>query len=470
MARALVRILGVFLAVLATSALLCLQVITAAHVDDASLRPVTIVAASLQSVVLIVLLWLAASHVVQTGRVPSTPRLNIIFGFELLACALAAAVSAVALAHLNISRADQAPPPPPEYQAQLLAASSVALALATALQLAAMILHFMSLRELVVGETDSAEVPGQRTRIYRVKSIPYIQTIQATQTRTGRGQPIPEMASVERPAPLVVAEPSSATKVGFFASPFAQVIRPSSSKTKLRAGERRPSSRESTPRESSVEQTSFDSWDTSSVDTHNRQVVLEMSSSPSVKPRGLETIPASPRPSRSPSPRTPAHLEPPRSVRTRRSYSPSTLRQREDSRLTASSSVDELHIHPLFRSDSQTPAPCATPGTSVLASPNAGHVISRRESMQSLARMRSGSLRSPLSHQPSLESTKLTIQGDAQQVDERDEDDEAEPERTSSSSERRMTPPVPAWLLSRGVQSGFDGVQQPVSADVKRTA
>ncbi|KAF4504389.1 hypothetical protein G6O67_008545 [Ophiocordyceps sinensis] len=402
MARALVRILGVFLAVLATSALLCLQVITAAHVDDASLRPVTIVAASLQSVVLIVLLWLAASHVVQTGRVPSTPRLNIIFGFELLA-------------------------------SQLLAASSVALALATALQLAAMILHFMSLRELVVGETDSAEVPGQRTRIYRVKSIPYIQTIQTTQTRTGRGQPIPEMASVERPAPLVVAEPSSATKAGFFASPFAQVIRPSSSKTKLRAGERRPSSRESTPRESSVEQTSFDSWDTSSVDTHNRQVVLEMSSSPSVKPRGLETIPASPRPSRSPSPRTPAHLEPPRSVRTRRSYSPSTLRQREDSRLTASSSVDELHIHP--------PVPIRLPDTGALC--HAGH-----------------------------ERPGITQCGtrDAQQVDERDEDDEAEPERTSSSSERRMTPPVPAWLLSRGVQSGFDGVQQPVSADVKRTA
>ncbi|KAM4054684.1 hypothetical protein HRG_005507 [Hirsutella rhossiliensis] len=463
MARALVRILGGFLAVLATSTLLCLQVITAAHVDDASLRPVTIVAASLQSAVLVVLLWLAASHIFQTGRVPSSRCLYVIFGFELLACALAAAVSAVALAHLSISRADQTPPPA-EYQAQLLAGSSVALVLATALQLVLMILHFISSRELVVGRADPAEMPAddQRTCISRVKSIPY------AQTRTGSDQTIREMASVERPAPLVIAEPSAGTKAGFFSSPFAQVIRPSSSKTKLLpAGERRPSSRESTPRGSSVEETSFDSWDTSSVDTHNRQVVLEMSSSPSAKPRGLETIPASPRPSRSPSPRTATDLEPPRSLRTRRSYSPSTLRQREDARLTASSSVDELHIHPLFRSDSQTPAPLASPGTSVLASPNAGQVISRRESMQSLARMRSGSLRSPLSHQPSLESTKLKIQGDGQQVDERDEDDEAGLERTSSGGDRRMTPPVPAWLLSPGPQSGFDPA---VLADVKRTA
>lgn len=440
MARALVRILGGFLAVLATSVLLCLQVITAAHVDKASLRPVTVVAAALQSAVIFVLLWLVASHIFRTARVPSTRWLVVIFSFELLACALAAGVSAVALAHLSILSPNQATQPA-EYQAQLLAGSSVALALATVLQLAFIVLHFVSVRELVMGRANSNKMraDARSTSISRVKSIPY------TQTRSNGVRAMREMASVERPSAAPVTEPPSGTKTGFFSSPFAQVIRPSSSKVKLLpAGQRRPSSRESTPRGSSIEDTLFDSWDTSSVDVHNRQVVLEMSSSPSVKPPGLETIPASPRPSRN--------------------SSPHTRRQREDVQLTASSSVDELHIHPLFRSDSQTPTPLASPGTSVVASPIAGQVITRRESMQSLARMRSGSLRSPLNHQPSLESTKLKIQGDGQQVDERDE---VELKRTSSGGERRMTPPVPAWLLSPGMQSGFDGAQQP---EAKRAA
>lgn len=385
MARALAPVLA-GLAGLATSTLVGLQVVAAAHVDDVSLRPVAAVAASLQSVVLVIVSWLAAYHLLQSARAPSARCRNAVFASELLTCATGAAASAVALAHLSNSRAQR---PPVRHEAHLLTATSVALALAAALQLAFLILHFMSSRERIVRGGLAAR--GPRPRLGRVKTVPY------TQTRTGG-----EMPLAESPAPLAMA--------GFFASPFAQAIRPSPSKAKLLpAGERRLSSRDSTPRGSSVDKSSFDSWDTSSVDTHNRQVVLDLSSSPPVKAGGLETIPASPMPSRSPNPRRAMTLEPPPRVRPRRSYSPNASRLRDEARPLASRSVDELHIHPLFRSDLQTPAPLASSGTSVVASPQAWQVLSRRESMQSLARMRSDSLRSPLSHQPSLESTKLKL-------------------------------------------------------------
>ncbi|PHH88624.1 hypothetical protein CDD83_7282 [Cordyceps sp. RAO-2017] len=477
MASAIWLVLSGTLAVLATSTALCLQIIAAVNIDDSPLRAATAAAASLQSVLLVILWWLAAASLFQTGKLPSTRRLGLAFGLELLACGLAAAVSAVSLARLANPAAD-APRAVVDFQAQLLTGTSVAVALAAVLQLAYLILHFVSSRRSALRQAGaSGEMPsdGRRSRSSRVKSVPY------SQTRTSGGDATQEMTSIQRPPPSATASTAS-DRASFFKSPFSQAIRPSSSKTKLlpagRESIRRPLSLDSIPPRSSMEDSSFDSWDTSSVDAHNRQVVLEMSS-PSIKPRGLETIPASPSDSRSPSPRTPLELEPPRSVRTSHSYN--TLRQMDEARLTGSSSVNELHIHPLFRSDSELPPPVASPNTIVLASPIAGQVLSRRESMQSLARMRSGSLpaarASPLAHQASLEGTKLKMQSDPQLVDERNETDEEEepeeeqeqaqgrPRGPAAKAERRMTPPVPAWLLSPGLPPANDSL-----TDVRRAA
>ncbi|POR34060.1 Uncharacterized protein TPAR_05723 [Tolypocladium paradoxum] len=458
MARSFLLTLGGTLAVLATSAAVCLQIIVAIHVQKPAPRTASIVAASLESVLLLILGWFAASKIWQPGKVPSSRCLNIAFGCEILACTLASAASAAALAYLGQSKAeDDDDAVLAACEAKLLAASSVAVALAIASQLMFMILHFVSSREIALGRTSStdtdtdADADSQRTPNFNVKSIRYSQT-------SPNSDQAQEMSSVERKdsAPSTMTRSTMGT-ISSFRTSVSQAIRPSSSRTKLLPAreQRRPPSLDFTPCRTSAEN-SFDSWDTSSVDAHNRQVVLEMSS----PPRGLETIPASPTASRSPSPGTALDLEPPRSLRRSRSYSSSTLRQLAEARLTPTSSANELHIHPLFRSDSPTPPPLATPGTSVVASPNAGQVISRRESMQSLNRMRSGSLpagRSPLSRQASFESTKLKRQGEAQG-------------EQGARGERKMTPPVPEWLLSPGMQASLAFVQQQAEAEAEAEA
>jgi hypothetical protein len=163
-------------------------------------------------------------------------------------------------------------------------------------------------------------------------------------------------------------------------------------------------------------------------------------------PRGrfLETIPASPA---SPISRTSisslaSELEPPPPVQRSRSYSPvAGLRERSE-RVNSSSS--ELHIHPLFRSDSTTPPPLATPGTVVLAAPNAGQVIAHRESIRSIRRLRSGS--SPLSRPGSGDHSRCSSL--RRPMNERDsirEDDEAH------EAEDEI---VPAWVLG-GIETGL---------------
>ncbi|PNY29892.1 Uncharacterized protein TCAP_00187 [Tolypocladium capitatum] len=449
MARSHLLTLGGALAVLATSSAVCLQIVVAIRIEKPALRAASIVAASLESVLLLILGWLAASNIWQPGKIPSSRCLSIAFGFEILACTLASAASAVALAHLGKSKAE-------DDEDAVLAASSATVTLAIVAQLMFVILHFVTSRAIALGKASSSETDAdsQRTPNFNVRSIRY------SRTSPGSVQ-AQEMASVEpKDSGSSTMTRSTMGTVGSFRTTVCQVIRPSSSKTRLLSAreQRRPPSLDSIPCRSSAENP-FDSWDTSSVDAHNRQVVLEMSSPPP-KSRGLETIPASPTASRSPSPGTRSDLEPPRSLRRSRSYSSSTLRQLEEARLTPTGSANELHIHPLFRSDSPTPPPVATPGTSVVASPNAGQVISRRESMHSLHRMRSGSVpacRSLLSLQASVESTKLKTQGDAHG-------------QQGVRSERKMTPPVPEWLLSPGMQASLTFVQKQAEAGVEAEA
>jgi hypothetical protein len=229
-----------------------------------------------------------------------------------------------------------------------------------------------------------------------------------------------------------------------FRSSLSQVVRPITSKTKLIQNIHksfRPTSLESSTRDTSISiEDGFDSWDTSTVDAESRQTVA--SASPT-QPRFLETIPASPTTSRSPSPGFPLDLEPPKARTRRRSYSPANSYKDLSKTRTMSpiESSAEAHIHPLFRTDSPTPPPTATPGTIVTAAPGAGQVISDRHTIRtvrSASRMRSGSLpSSPLMHSNSLDSIKIAI-----------EREERERERLEEAGgERTLTPPIPDWIL-----------------------
>jgi len=232
---------------------------------------------------------------------------------------------------------------------------------------------------------------------------------------------------------------SGSETVSSFRSSFTHVVRPITSKTRLISSNQkslyRPASVESMQRETIVTiEDGFDSWDTSAVDSQSRQTVESASPIP---PRFLETIPASPTGSRSPSPGFPLDLEPPKTRQRSRSYSPATS-VTDIHRPTRSPSGESLeaHIHPLFRSDSPTPPPAITPGTIVTAAPGAGSVISDRNSIRSISRMRSESLpSSPLMHSNSLESIKRTMEREDR-------------EREELGAERTLTPPIPEWILA----------------------
>ncbi|UNI14308.1 hypothetical protein JDV02_000949 [Purpureocillium takamizusanense] len=432
-------ILSGTLAVLLTIIGVGLQIAVSVRLDHEQ-RPIpkraAAVAATFEFVVLAVLVWLGVSRLFWPNKTLSGRRLIIALASQVGSCTLGAAASAASLASLSNSAAgDAANAELAAWESSMLAGSGVILALAIISQLSFLVVHFVSSRGPLSGSSSDADAESHRNPNTRVKGIRYSQT-----SPTGTKQ-APDEVYVERKS----SSPSTATKStrGTIRSTVSHAIRPSSSTKRLLSlrEKSRLASPESAPRRRSADN-SFDSWDTSSVDTHNRQVVLEMSS-PTIKaPGGLETIPASP---------TAAYmldgqeapLEPPPTLRRSRSYSASTLSQMEEARNSDSS---ELHIHPLFRSDSPTPPPLAMPGTSVVAAPQAGQVITRRESRQSLKRMRSSSLqtgRSPLSRQTSLENARLGRQS-------------ALPEEVEAANPgRKMTPPVPEWLLNPGMQASL---------------
>jgi len=131
-------------------------------------------------------------------------------------------------------------------------------------------------------------------------------------------------------------------------SSFQQVVRPITSKTKLIASKPpyRPPSIDTSREPATATEDGFDSWDTSAVDAQSRQVMESASPTP---PRFLETIPASPTTSRSPSPGFPLDLAPPKPRRRSRSYSPvNSMRDASRTSRTASptESLSEAHIHP----------------------------------------------------------------------------------------------------------------------------
>ncbi|PHH81096.1 hypothetical protein CDD82_1312 [Ophiocordyceps australis] len=407
MARNLGLVVNAILAVLATSTVICLHITAGVSIDRPMLRGASGLSAFFEAILLFILSWVALARMPQRTAACALPRsrLAICLALEMLLCTLATAASAVALICLA-QPSDESD----GTRGGLLAASSVAVALAAVLQATFFITHFLAVRHAAPCSA-SCDVDSEAA----ANTKPSRDSGQLNQSSSESR----EMASLARKD----STPSTTGTMNSLTAPPSQPILPGSSRSRLlptKKEQRRPESVDSLPERSSAED-SFDSWDTSSVDTHNRQVVVD-SLSPPLKSRLLETIPASPTTSRSPSPGTPTDLEPPpwAASATSPSGSSTSLRQRDEVLLSPPGSANESHIHPLFRSDSPTPPPVALPGTSVVASPNAGQVISRRESMQSLkSRKHSGSVacsKRSLGRQTSIEGSLLRQQSRHEQT------------------------------------------------------
>ncbi|KAF2232108.1 hypothetical protein EV356DRAFT_419805, partial [Viridothelium virens] len=129
----------------------------------------------------------------------------------------------------------------------------------------------------------------------------------------------------------------------------------------------------------------FDMWDTSMVDQQDKETVLYSQAT------GLETIPGSRpvSPARALDGPFPRESSPKaETVEVALPPSPTTEQQRQRNCTPTASSIrsqtihksrsstpDESHIHPLFRSDSPAP-PSTTPGTIITASPQGGQTLS----------------------------------------------------------------------------------------------
>ena len=456
MARSTAIVLGA-LALLATAGLIAIHVVFAIHILAGSpVRITSIVSSVMELAALATISWLFSACILTNARESTRRRLKGAFVLGLAVCVLAAASSAV-----NIILLSQAPPKMADHikvtQTQFLIGSSVLLAVCFALQLLFLAASFSNIRDAI------ASTPSLRFGREGTSSMPTVKSISYEKTSATAGREWPTNLVGPRKSPSSSSDMSRGENTTSLSASLSQAIHPVSSKTRLlstRSSEkRRPPSLDSNNFKTSREN-SFDSWDTSSVDAANRQIVMEASSPQPPKQRFLETIPASPTVSRSPSPGGSSlfSLEPPLPARRSRSYSPgSSRRDLREPVLREQRSNTELHIHPLFRSDSPTPPPVASPGTNVMASPNAGQVIVPKQSIRSLHRMRSGSLpttRSPLSRQGSLEDINGNKQKDEQDSIEEQEEDSSEQEE-AARSDADLTPPIPDWIMSAGKRTSL---------------
>ncbi|KAI0481719.1 hypothetical protein F4859DRAFT_512855 [Xylaria cf. heliscus] len=435
---------------LATAAIIALEVVLAYGTwsSTSPARVLAVIAVVAEAIVLILLITKLTKYIRGTNGHRSRRLWSTWFASDLVVSVLASVVS-VALLIVTGKTKDLPKNMANVPQINLVIGTAIALGFAFTGQLFFVVVYFAlhrlpdSEQALSLHTNDEGRLSPQLPM--RVKSVPYERTKPAlSQTRfSERGSS--EFAS----RPGTSSGRSAVETISSFSGSLSSVVRPIGSKTRLlsqasKSG-RRTGSFDSTGYRDriSVTEDGFDSWDTSSVDPRNRQMVLETSSP--IRSRFLETIPASPTTSRSPSPGFPLDLEPPKRGRRGRSYSPVPRAQQERIVMPPES---ELHIHPLFRSDSPGPPPAATPGTVVIAAPNAGQFITER----SVTRMRSGSLPnspSPLTRQGSYESFRKTPSPNHDHL--RPEDIAVE--------ERKMTPPIPEWVLNAGSRTSLTEYQ-----------
>lgn len=447
MKRALPFALGL-LALLTTIALICDGIVLAVQIsNDPLVQTTALISAALEAIVWVMLAWFVSTAIMKSMasilRRSSTKRLSISFGCAAVACLLAATMTVVNLARLaNLVDTEGSNDANQSY----LIASSVVLATTITCQLSFLSVYFLICRrnhdegvESLYTNDDTRPSPK-----FHVKSVPY----RKTRPSMAESRPATSAESVDvsfwedkKSHFHVTASPRSS---------MSQSIRSVPSKTRLGAikeRQRLPSLDSNAYRPSMDD---HDKWDASS--GYSRQ-----DSSPTFpafpKPRLLETIPASPIVPEGMNLAT--DLQPPPPIRQRsRSYSPVARKPRSmTSSPTPSASTEELNIHPLFRSDSPTPPPVATPGTSVTASPDAGKVLPHAPSNQSLRRLRSSSAASaasPLSRRTSFEAPSLK-----KPCDEQDSILEVDEEGEETETEEELTPPIPEFVMGAGCRSSL---------------
>ncbi|KAM7204016.1 hypothetical protein V8F20_003714 [Naviculisporaceae sp. PSN 640] len=468
----------------ATIAVLTIHVILARSISapNSAVRITSIIGAVLEGLVLVTISPLVCSYLGSRAQIKQLGRFNSIhFGACFFLSVAAAAVSVATVIGLNNAAGTLPSTILGSTATEFLVGSSLALGFSFAAQLVFMVVYFVTTRweeratKAGPGPADEENRPQVREQDF--KSVPYLPALKNS-LKFGADE---STSSLEPPSTSGGrSEPMTPVR-----SSISSTIRPISSRTMLLPSSPRslrPASVDShgglrppPPRPPRMEVDGFDSWDTSAVDPQNRQTVLE-TSSPPPPPGGsnrfLETIPASPA-SRSPSPGMPFDLDPPPPRRPRsRSYSPTSATEpthaQRRAAFTKHVSHSESHIHPLFRSDSPTSPPAViTPGTIVVASPDGGRVFYSDKTVRSLVRMRSGSLppvSSPLSTQESYESLyrrgyerSCTTSPEFREEDEEEERQMMRVLGNLDGEERKMTPPIPDWILSAGSRTSLTG-------------
>ncbi|KAF2243307.1 hypothetical protein BU26DRAFT_437362 [Trematosphaeria pertusa] len=184
----------------------------------------------------------------------------------------------------------------------------------------------------------------------------------------------------------------------------------------------------------------FDSWEVgrrSHISLSNKDAAIQLASAPS-RGTALEPIPGS----RPASPARALDGPFPASDDGHDELPPPPKLMPDISR-PPSPAISEAHIHPLFRSESPTPPPAATPGTSIVASPLANQMIACPP--RPYSRMRSNSRAgspSPLVHSQSFQERAMTPQRNS---------------RSPSPPSREMTPPIPDFVLNPSPRSSMSG-------------
>lgn len=476
-------------AALATSTvLLILQIVLALPLSKPTspTRIAAIIAAMLELSTLSLLLSVTITSI----RRDSERRVTaLVFGGGIVLCVMAAALTVATLICLSSSKTLGVD------TLGFLEGTAIMLVVSFPLQLLFLVSGFTANRtqQNEQSPTRGMQEYSRRPSPHRVKTIPYSRT-----SAPCGSHPSSRTVSMDsRRAPGSSGGFSASTTIYSMASEVEKVVRSASSKARhfssnrssysqrsqrsQRSGRRAASmdSYKQRERTTSPGGDSFDSWDTSGMEPQKRLLVIETSSPIGVGgSRFLETIPASPTTSRSGSPGTPHEYERPRMGHRSRSFSPATstrsaLPAPPKRAFTQHTSASESHIHPLFRSDSSTPPPMASPGTIVIAAPQAGQIISDRSSVRSLSRLRSGSLpavSSPLTTSGSFESFRSAMRDhnngsnsnaykdktfsatsdESLRSDETALGEVLEEEPTREVPERKITPPVPDYILNAG--------------------
>ncbi|KAG6116466.1 hypothetical protein E4U13_001845 [Claviceps humidiphila] len=423
MAPAGLLIVAGTLAVMATSMTIGLEIVLCANAaGNTLLINASIAAATVEAAALVMLAALGSIKAVKHNIPYWWSESSMSFVVQLLMCTAAAAISIAALVVTRQSTTEPHDDTLVAFRRNILVGLAMALSFAAVFQIAFVTSYFIAFRHAADGSSSpsSPSCPSHDHRKKHVKGIRYSQTM--------------PMLTVPETTPGKKNQPTVAThqKIGkdpieCLRTSITKTVCPTPSRSKLLGLEqRRPMSLESAlesglgsgvrsePESAApvkIEELSFDSWDTSAVDEYNRQVVMELSSptavkkapevslseavkkalelsSPEAVKEALRKIAASPLESlpasRPTTPLIPDCPVPPPMVPRTQSKSPSIRSHCEASILTPGSYVNEMDIHPLFRSYNTGTPPLVSPGTSVLAAPHAGMIIPRNGSLQSL--------------------------------------------------------------------------------------